>query len=412
MTPFPLPLDTLFGHFGALMVYFVIGFGFGGVLEMAGFGNSTKLAAQFYFKDLTVLKVMFGAIIVAMALIFLATGMGILDYNLVWVNTTYLIPGIVGGLIMGVGFIIGGFCPGTSLVAAVTGKLDGIFFVVGALFGIFLFGETVEGYDVWWNSTNMGRVTLMDTFQLDTGVIVVGVILMALMAFFAAEQAERYFGKRDLGAEPKWRYGAALGVLALGVVVLFIGQPTTAAKYERMAATRDAQLANREVQIDPLELLTLLHDPKVNIQMLDVRSEGDFNRFHLLDAQHVPPEQIPAVLADLHAAPFNTVFVVMSNDETAATAVWQTLVAENLPNVYILGGGINQWLATFGDETFLAEHALLPNAADDTLRYAFPLALGARLAPANPNYDLFKGMAFTPKVKLSGPRGAKTGGCG
>jgi hypothetical protein len=90
------------------------------VLETAGFGNSKKLAAQFYFKDLTVFKVMFTAIIVAMVLVFLATGLGLLDYNLIWVNPTYLWPGIVGGLIMGVGFIVGGFCPGTSLVALAT----------------------------------------------------------------------------------------------------------------------------------------------------------------------------------------------------------------------------------------------------------------------------------------------------
>ena len=77
--------------------------------------SPAKLAAQFYFKDMTVLKVMFTAIVVAMVLIFLTTGFGWLDFNLIWVNPTYLWPGIVGGLIMGVGFIVGGFCPGTSL---------------------------------------------------------------------------------------------------------------------------------------------------------------------------------------------------------------------------------------------------------------------------------------------------------
>ncbi|MEZ4581350.1 MAG: YeeE/YedE thiosulfate transporter family protein [Caldilineaceae bacterium] len=90
--------------------------------------QSPKLARQFYFKEMTVLKVMFMGIVVAMLLIFWATAMGWLNYNLIWVNPTYLWPGIVGGLIMGVGFIIGGFCPGTSLVAAATLKLDGIFF--------------------------------------------------------------------------------------------------------------------------------------------------------------------------------------------------------------------------------------------------------------------------------------------
>ena len=149
MTAFPLPLAEIFGHWGSYAVYLVIGIAFGAVLEMAGFGNSRKLAAQFYFKDMTVLKVMFGAIIVAMVLIFGASAVGLLDYNLVWVNPTYLWPGIVGGLIMGAGFIIGGFCPGTSLVGAATLKLDAIAFVLGVIFGIFLFGESVGAFNLF-----------------------------------------------------------------------------------------------------------------------------------------------------------------------------------------------------------------------------------------------------------------------
>lgn len=46
---------------------------------MAGFGDSRKLAAQFYFKELTVLKVMFTAIAVAMTLLFGAVGLGLIE---------------------------------------------------------------------------------------------------------------------------------------------------------------------------------------------------------------------------------------------------------------------------------------------------------------------------------------------
>jgi hypothetical protein len=109
MAPFPINIVTEFGKTGAYLIFLLIGFLFGYVLEISGFGNSKKLAAQFYFSEMTVLKVMFTAIVVAMAGIFLTSALGLLNYNLVWVNPTYLWPGIVGGLIMGVGFIIGGF---------------------------------------------------------------------------------------------------------------------------------------------------------------------------------------------------------------------------------------------------------------------------------------------------------------
>ena len=107
--PGPFPIEAVYGKAGYYLVGLLIGFAFGYVLELGGFGNSTKLAAQFYLTDMTVFKVMFTAIIVAMVLSFGAVALGLLDYNRVSVNPTYLWPGIVGGIIMGVGFVIGGF---------------------------------------------------------------------------------------------------------------------------------------------------------------------------------------------------------------------------------------------------------------------------------------------------------------
>ncbi|MEJ2759496.1 MAG: YeeE/YedE thiosulfate transporter family protein, partial [Anaerolineales bacterium] len=209
MAPFPLDVHTLLGQFGSYVVFLVIGFAFGYALEIAGFAKSDKLAAQFYFKDITVLKVMFTAIIVAMVSIFLASALGLLDYNLIWVNPTYLWPGIVGGLIMGVGFILGGFCPGTSLVAVATAKIDGIFFALGVLFGIFTFGETVEYYTDFFYSSYMGRFTLMDWLNLPTGAVVRLVLRMALFRFWGGEKLEAIFGGVDLKKAPKMRYAGA-----------------------------------------------------------------------------------------------------------------------------------------------------------------------------------------------------------
>ena len=143
------------------VVFGLVGFAFGYTLEMAGCGDSRKLAAQFYFRELTVLKVMFTAIAVAMVLLFGAVGLGVIDFSNVWVNPTYLGSGLVGGLIMGVGFIVGGFCPTTSLASASTGKIDGMLFMAGGFVGAFLFGETEAFYDHWYNTAGyLGRLTL------------------------------------------------------------------------------------------------------------------------------------------------------------------------------------------------------------------------------------------------------------
>lgn len=409
MTPFPLPLDQLLGSGGAYLVYLAIGFAFGAVLEMAGFAVSTRLAAQFYFKDMTVLKVMFTGIITAMALIFLATGLGLLDYNLVYVNPTYLWPGILGGLIMGVGFILGGFCPGTSLVSAATLKIDGIIFALGAFFGIFLFGETVGWYEAFWNSSYMGRFTLMDLFQTDTGIIVLGVMVMALLAFAGAEWAERKIGKQT-ARQPRWRYGAAGGGLALAAVVLLIGQPTNTDRWNMIAAEKQPLLDTRQVYVHPGEVLSYMNDRKIITMLIDVRDEADYNLFHLRDARHMPLAQLDTLVEEFHALPENAVVFVMSNDEAQATEAWRYLVAESVVNVYIMDGGINNWLNTFGEPDF-KEEAALTTTTGDQIAYRFDIAYGERHPAAAPHADRFT-LEYEPHVVLSIKRGPASGGCG
>ena len=409
MTTFPLPLTELLGHYGAYVVFFIIGISFGAVLEMAGFGNSRKLAAQFYFQDMTVLKVMFSAIVVAMVLVFAATAIGLLDYNLLWVNPTYLWPGIVGGLIMGAGFIIGGFCPGTSLVAAATLKKDGIFFVLGVLTGIFLFGETVDNFALFWNSSYMGRFTLPELFGLPTGVVVVGVVVMALIMFWGAEKLEQHFGGKDPSKAPKWRYAAAGTLLAGALVVLFIGQPTLTDRWKSIAAEKEVVLQERDVQIHPGELLDKLHDTQLKVIMLDVRDEVDYNLFHILDSQHVPLEELPDLVDELHMELDNTLFVTMSNDEALATEAWKILQAESVPNVYILDGGINRWLATYGDDDLTKNFNI--GAGSDQLCYIFDSAIGSNYMAAEPDPHAHE-VEYIPKVKLELKRGPSSGGCG
>ncbi|MCJ7733712.1 MAG: YeeE/YedE family protein, partial [Anaerolineales bacterium] len=314
MIPFPLHLESLLGKPLMYLVFLFIGFLFGYVLEISGFNHSPSLAAQFYFKDLRVFKVFFTAIVVGMLLIFASSAVGLLDYNLIWVNPTYLWSGIVGGLIMGVGFILGGFCPGTSLVALATLKIDGIFFVLGGLVGVFLFGETVDFYKFFFNGSYYGRLTLMDVFNLPASIVVILVTLMAVLMLWGGEQLEKIYGKKDPKNAPKARYYGAGVLVMAAVAIAIIGQPTTADRWSRLEPLRSAALDNREVFVHPGELLDTFHDHKLNLIMIDVRPEADFNLFHLLDAENITPVEIPSRVDEFIAQPANTIFVVMSND--------------------------------------------------------------------------------------------------
>ncbi len=131
----------LFNFDVSLIVAFIIGIAFGFALERGGFGNARILAAQFYFSNMRVLKVMFTAIVTAMLGIYYLSVIGFMDLSLVYVSNTYIVPQVVGGLILGVGFVIGGYCPGTSVVSFSTGRLDGLVYILGVMAGIFVFGE-------------------------------------------------------------------------------------------------------------------------------------------------------------------------------------------------------------------------------------------------------------------------------
>lgn len=181
----------LFGDEVSLIVAFVIGLGFGFFLERAGFGSARKLAAQFYFTDMAVLKVMFSAIVTAMLGVFYLSWMGWLDVGLIYFTPTNLLPQIAGGLLLGVGFVIGGYCPGTSCVAASTGRIDGMVYLLGALFGIFVFGELFALIENFYHSTDFGVITLYGSWNLPYGFLVFLVVMMAVAAFILAEWGER-----------------------------------------------------------------------------------------------------------------------------------------------------------------------------------------------------------------------------
>ena len=192
----------LFGDEVSLIVAFVIGIGFGFFLERAGFGSARKLTDQFYFKDMAVFRVMFTAIVTAMLGLFYLSAVGWVDLSLVYIQPTYLWPQIVGGLLLGVGFIVGGYCPGTSIVAIATGKLDALVFVAGVFAGIFAIGEAWPAIAGFAESSNLGRLTLPDLFHLPFGLLVFLVVLMAVGGFWGAGALERRFADRPAKENP------------------------------------------------------------------------------------------------------------------------------------------------------------------------------------------------------------------
>jgi len=183
----------MFGDEISLVVAFLIGIGFGFFLERAGFGSARKLVSQFYLNDLAVFKVMFTAIVTAMLGVTYLGWIGWLDLSLVYLVPTYLAPQIVGGLILGAGFVVGGYCPGTSLAATATGRVDGLLYVLGIFAGMFAFAELYPLLKGFYLSGTGEAMTIPGTFGLPYGMVVFAVVLMAVSGFYGAGLLEKKF---------------------------------------------------------------------------------------------------------------------------------------------------------------------------------------------------------------------------
>ncbi|MBM4782408.1 MAG: YeeE/YedE family protein [Archangiaceae bacterium] len=171
----------------------LLGVGFGFVLERAGFGNARTLAGQWYGYNFAVLRVMFTAIVVAMVGLFGLWYLGVVDLSAVYVNDTFLWPQIVGGVIFGIGFGVGQYCPGTAVVACATGKIDAITFMGGFFVGLIAFFFSYDTIAPFYASSSMGRVMLHEWLGVPAGVVVLAVVVVALGAFGLTHVIDRRF---------------------------------------------------------------------------------------------------------------------------------------------------------------------------------------------------------------------------
>ena len=191
----PLYMLGAFGFGTSLFVSLIIGFLFGFVLERAGFADSRVLTDIFYFRDMRVLRVMFSALSTAMVGLLILNWVGLFDYSILLQYSllkTFLWPQVVGGILFGLGFVIGGYCPGTAVVGVASGRIDAIVFLGGMIGGIYIFAA---GWPIWsgfYKSSNLGRLTLWQVFDIPMAVMAAAIVAMALVAFWLSGLAEKW----------------------------------------------------------------------------------------------------------------------------------------------------------------------------------------------------------------------------
>lgn len=255
----------------AMTLATLLGIGFGFVLERAGFGRADVLVGQFHGTDMRVLKVMFTAIATTAVGIALMSGVGVMDLSKVVIPETFMWPQIVGGLLLGVGFVVSGYCPGTAVVSAASGHVDALYSLSGVAIGSLVFGFVYPALEAFYEAGSMGAVTFPDLFGIPWPVVALLVAVMAIGSFIVAERLEKVFARRNAIAPPadsaKVRNGTLMGlsgVAALAVLTLAMPGPEVARPL--------AQSPTKPAAVEPLELAMALADLPDSYYLVDVRT--------------------------------------------------------------------------------------------------------------------------------------------
>ncbi len=339
-------IDTFFGsglldYPQAFLTAFLVGLGFGFILERADFGSSRRLAGVFYLTDMTVIKVMFSALITAMLGLQYLMALGWLTPEQFFFMPTVYGAQLVGGLVFGAGFVMAGWCPGTAAVGLASGKLDAAVFLGGVVGGSILFNELYPIIASLYSWGDRGVVFIYQTLGMGSTTFVFFLTLVAVGVFWLVEYLERKKfpeGHREDSTFLK-SFSLALVILAVGLIF------TPGASRTPAVAGGEDQLL-RQVEggldhIEPEELADRLSRGEPGLVVVDVRSAEEFQAFHLRGAVNVSLAQLPKFLAP-HK---NTgIIVLYSNGMTHPAQARDSLHRQGFRNVFILTDGLKGFL--------------------------------------------------------------------
>lgn len=241
---------------------------------------------------------------------------------------------------MGLGFILGGFCPGTSLAAAAIGKIDAMVFVAGSFLGVLLFAEGYPWFEGLYKATNFGNPRVFESLHMSQGLFAALMVIVAVGAFIVVTMIEKRVNKGVV--EPILPGKLVMPLVAVSLLVsltAFFVPPHQEHIEEIKAASVMSVSKVPTISIDELALRLINKDP--SIQLVDVRSEESFKKFALPNALH---GDIQAFISREWKRVFHTrgktVVLYSDTEEDARKAA---MAAEDLgyKNFRVLQGGLD-----------------------------------------------------------------------
>ena len=158
---------------------------FGVLLHRGGVANYNVIVNQFRFKDFTVLKIMFTAIIVGGLGVLILKSTGHAQYHIKPAN---LLGVTLGAALFGAGMVLYGYCPGTGIAAIATGSVHALVGFAGMLLGGVLYALSFTWVDAHIQKVAaLGKVRLPEVTGISDWAWFVILIVIAAVVFWLIE---------------------------------------------------------------------------------------------------------------------------------------------------------------------------------------------------------------------------------
>lgn len=198
--------------------------------------------------------------------------------------------------------------------------------------------------------------------------------------------------RRRPGVERALAIAAVVG----GALAVVAGNPTRPVGGTVDVTELARIVEHEEDHVTAVKLAKWIRDDKAGLRILDIRSDSEFDDFHIPRATHMP-------LADIARMPLDSAatYVLYSEGGTHAAQGWFLLRARGVKNAFFLRGGLYEWLEEVMNPRVAST---TPQAERDSIR-AITLWFGGKMQVVD------SASATTPSVldgELSAPHSSDT----
>jgi uncharacterized membrane protein YedE/YeeE len=185
----------MFEESSKLFLGLITGIAFGFLLQKGRVAKFPVIVGQFLFRDWTVIKVMGTAVIVSAIGVYALLDAGAASLHIkpaLWGGVA------LGGLCFGIGIVILGYCPGTTVAACGEGHRDAMVGLLGMLAGALLFvGLYPQLEPMIQGMGNAGKTTLPQALGGSPWLWILAMTLIGLAVYWLGEH--RLLWKRNTG---------------------------------------------------------------------------------------------------------------------------------------------------------------------------------------------------------------------